>query len=127
MSARNGHALALWRRLRAAGRASAPPPLESVPPLASMPSVVVATSAPETLPEAEPPRDLNAEKDNHRDRGVLDIIAEEAAQITGGHIENRLRETLRTVGAVPAPVEYCPECPYPIGSIGCRNTHGGAV
>lgn len=107
MSARNGQAHGLgraWRKLR------------------GTPAVVTPESPPE--PSTEP---LAAPKPEPRERDILDVIDEEVALITPEHIEKRLQETLRRVGAAPPapPAGRCPRCTYPVGSIGCRNTHGG--
>jgi hypothetical protein len=70
------------------------------------------------------------------ERDILDLIDEEVARITPGHIEERLRETLRRVGAAPSaeaapepepaaePAKRCRKCTYPADSIGHKTACG---
>lgn len=105
MSARIGIAVVMARLLRGKREAERTPvaaPPESVPPLTSMPLVVL-----ETPPMAPAMPAVNA----HRETDALDLIGEEGAEVAPG--PEAVAEHVRRH-----------KCGYPIGSIGCRNTHG---
>lgn len=108
MSARIGIAVVMARFLkgkREAGRAPAAAPPVSKPPMTSLPPTARES---QQMPPAAPAENA------HRETDALDLIDDEDAEVAPEP------ET------VAEPVRRHRQCGYPVGSVGCRNTCGGA-